>query len=77
MLYSTRRQALSAGNIPARRRLLWQRRGIMVGGDEKVYEQRLPVLRAIGQNIFHMEKIGAGHMTKALNNSLLAAWPPS
>lgn len=47
--------------------------GIMVGGDEKVYEQCLPVLRAIGQNIFHMGKIGAGHMTKALNNFCSAA----
>jgi 3-hydroxyisobutyrate dehydrogenase len=28
---------------------------------------------AIGQNIFHMGKIGAGHMTKALNNFLSAA----
>jgi 3-hydroxyisobutyrate dehydrogenase-like beta-hydroxyacid dehydrogenase len=47
--------------------------GIMVGGDEKIYEQCLPILRAIGQNIFHMGKIGAGHMTKALNNFLSAA----
>jgi len=47
--------------------------GIMVGGDEKVYEQCLPILRAIGQNIYHMGKIGAGHMTKALNNFLSAA----
>ena len=28
---------------------------------------------AIGQNIFHMGKIGAGHRTKALNNFLAAA----
>jgi 3-hydroxyisobutyrate dehydrogenase-like beta-hydroxyacid dehydrogenase len=47
--------------------------GIMVGGDEKAYEACLPILRAIGQNIFHMGKIGAGHMTKALNNVLSAA----
>jgi 3-hydroxyisobutyrate dehydrogenase-like beta-hydroxyacid dehydrogenase len=47
--------------------------GIMVGGDEKIYEQCLPILRAIGQNIFHMGQIGAGHMTKALNNFLSAA----
>jgi 3-hydroxyisobutyrate dehydrogenase-like beta-hydroxyacid dehydrogenase len=47
--------------------------GIMVGGDEKIYEECLPVLKAIGQNIFHMGKIGAGHMTKALNNFCSAA----
>jgi 3-hydroxyisobutyrate dehydrogenase-like beta-hydroxyacid dehydrogenase len=47
--------------------------GIMVGGDEKIYEQCLPILRAIGQNIFHMGQIGAGHMTKALHNFLSAA----
>ena len=47
--------------------------GIMVGGDEKSYEECLPVLKAIGQNIFHMGKIGAGHMTKALNNYCSAA----
>jgi 3-hydroxyisobutyrate dehydrogenase len=45
----------------------------MLGGDEKVYEQCLPVLRAIGQNIFHMGKTGPGHMTKALSNFLSAA----
>jgi 3-hydroxyisobutyrate dehydrogenase-like beta-hydroxyacid dehydrogenase len=47
--------------------------GIMVGGDEKIYEECLAVLKAIGQNIFHMGKIGAGHMTKALNNYCSAA----
>lgn len=47
--------------------------GIMVGGNEKIYEQCLPILRGIGQNIFHMGHIGAGHMTKALNNFLSTA----
>jgi 3-hydroxyisobutyrate dehydrogenase-like beta-hydroxyacid dehydrogenase len=47
--------------------------GIMAGGDEKVYEQCLPILRAIGQNLFHMGQIGAGHMTKALNHFLSEA----
>lgn len=47
--------------------------GIMVGGDEAVYEACLPILQAIGQNIYHMGQSGAGHMTKALNNFCAAA----
>ena len=47
--------------------------GIMVGGDESIYEACLPVLQAIGKNIYHMGQSGAGHMTKALNNFCAAA----
>ena len=47
--------------------------GIMVGGEPGHYETCLPVLRAIGQHIYHMGHIGAGHMTKALNNFCAAA----
>ncbi len=42
--------------------------GIMTGGDEACYEACLPVLQAIGKNIYYMGQSGAGHMTKALNN---------
>jgi 3-hydroxyisobutyrate dehydrogenase-like beta-hydroxyacid dehydrogenase len=47
--------------------------GIMVGGDAAIYETCLPVLQAIGKNIYHMGQSGAGHMTKALNNFCAAA----
>ncbi len=47
--------------------------GIMVGGDEAKYREALPVLQAIGKNIYHMGASGAGHMTKALNNFCAAA----
>jgi 3-hydroxyisobutyrate dehydrogenase len=41
---------------------------IMVGGDERGYEECLPILQAMGQNIYNVGKIGAGHTLKALNN---------
>ena len=47
--------------------------GIMIGGDGDVFEQVRPVLEKIGTNLFHMGPIGAGHMTKALNNFVSAA----
>jgi len=41
---------------------------IMVGGEQKDYEECRPILEAIGQNIYYLGKIGAGHTVKALNN---------
>ncbi|NQT04512.1 MAG: NAD(P)-dependent oxidoreductase [Dehalococcoidia bacterium] len=41
---------------------------IMVGGAEKDYEECRPILEAMGQSIYHLGKIGAGHTVKALNN---------
>ena len=41
---------------------------IMVGGEEKDYEECRPILEAIGQNTYYLGKIGAGHTVKALNN---------
>jgi len=41
---------------------------IMVGGEEKDYEECRPILEAMGQNIYYLGKIGAGHTVKALNN---------
>ena len=41
---------------------------IMVGGEEKDYEECRPVFEAMGQNIYYLGKIGAGHTVKALNN---------
>jgi len=47
--------------------------GIMVGGAQQAYEACLPILQAIGKSIFHMGELGAGHLTKALNNFCAAA----
>ena len=44
--------------------------GIMVGGDGAIFERVRPILTEIGNNIFHMGPIGAGHMTKALKNTI-------
>ncbi len=41
---------------------------IMVGGEEKDYEECRPILEAMGRNIYYLGKIGAGHTVKALNN---------
>lgn len=47
--------------------------GIMVGGSAQAYEECLPVFEAIGTQVFHMGELGAGHLTKALNNFCSAA----
>jgi 3-hydroxyisobutyrate dehydrogenase-like beta-hydroxyacid dehydrogenase len=47
--------------------------GIMIGGSEEDVARAMPYLHAIGKTILHMGPVGAGHMTKALNNLLLAA----
>ena len=47
--------------------------GIMVGGSVGAYEASLPVLEAIGSQVFHLGELGAGHLTKALNNFCSAA----
>lgn len=41
---------------------------IMVGGEEKDYQECRPLFEALGQNIYYVGKIGAGHTVKALNN---------
>ena len=45
----------------------------MVGGSAQAYEASLPVLEAIGKQVFHLGELGAGHLTKALNNFCSAA----
>ena len=45
---------------------------VMVGGEEKVYEEHQEMLRCFGEKIFYMGGHGAGHLTKALNNLLSA-----
>jgi 3-hydroxyisobutyrate dehydrogenase len=43
---------------------------IMVGGDGHLVEACRPLFQAMGKNLFHMGGIGAGHVTKAVNNFL-------
>ena len=43
---------------------------IIVGGDIEIFEQCMPLFNVMGQNIFHMGAIGAGHTMKAVNNFL-------
>lgn len=45
---------------------------VMVGGDAAVLEDVRWCLDAVGRLIVHVGPIGAGHATKAVNNSLLA-----
>lgn len=46
---------------------------IMAGGRRSLFEKSLPVLKAMGDRIFHVGPLGAGHAVKALNNYLGAA----
>ncbi len=43
---------------------------IMVGGEKEIVERAKPVLSAMGNQIFHVGPLGAGHAVKALNNYL-------
>lgn len=43
---------------------------IMVGGEDPVFQRIKPVLEAMGNQIFHVGPLGAGHAVKALNNYL-------
>lgn len=41
---------------------------IMCAGDEAAYEQVKPVLDTLGENVFHLGKLGNGHTIKLINN---------
>jgi len=45
---------------------------IMVGGDPEDVERVMPVLKAIGTRITHVGPIGAGQLTKAINQTIIA-----
>ena len=45
---------------------------IMVGGDPAIVEQVRPVLAAMGTTITHVGAIGAGQLTKAINQIIVA-----
>jgi 3-hydroxyisobutyrate dehydrogenase len=46
---------------------------IMVGGEREDFAKVLPALQKLGNQIFHVGPLGAGHAVKALNNYLGAA----
>ena len=46
---------------------------IMAGGAGEVVEKITPILKTMGNQIFHVGPLGAGHAVKALNNYLGAA----
>lgn len=46
---------------------------IMVGGEKEPFARVLPLLQKLGNQIFHVGPLGAGHAVKALNNYLGAA----
>lgn len=41
---------------------------IMCAGDKAAYEQVKPVLDVVGENVFHLGKLGNGHTIKLINN---------
>lgn len=41
---------------------------IMVGGEKADYDAAAPMLRAMGQNLFHCGALGTGEITKIINN---------
>jgi 3-hydroxyisobutyrate dehydrogenase len=45
---------------------------IMVGGDAEIVEQVRPVLAALGSTLTHVGAIGAGQLTKAINQIIVA-----
>jgi len=46
---------------------------IMAGGDKAVFQRALPVLETMGKTITRLGPIGAGQITKAINQTILAA----
>jgi 3-hydroxyisobutyrate dehydrogenase-like beta-hydroxyacid dehydrogenase len=41
---------------------------IMVGGDKETFDKVKPVLEEQGENVFYLGALGAGHVTKLINN---------
>ena len=60
---------VSGGDIGAQNGTLT----IMVGGDEKALQKAMPVLEVIGKNITYVGESGAGQVTKACNQIMVAA----
>jgi 3-hydroxyisobutyrate dehydrogenase len=45
---------------------------IMAGGDKADFERALPVLEAMGKTVTHVGPVGAGQITKAINQILIS-----
>ena len=59
---------VSGGDIGAQQGTL----SIMVGGKESAFQRALPILQAMGKNIVHVGEAGAGQVTKACNQIVVA-----
>ena len=59
---------VSGGDIGAQQGTL----SIMVGGEKTAFDRALPVLQAMGKNIVHIGEAGAGQVTKACNQIVVA-----
>ncbi len=59
---------VSGGEVGAKEGTL----SIMVGGQEDAFKRALPVFEAVGANVVHIGKPGAGQITKACNQIVVA-----
>jgi 2-hydroxy-3-oxopropionate reductase len=59
---------VSGGDIGAQQGTL----SIMVGGDKTAFDRALPILQSMGKNIVHIGDAGAGQITKACNQIVVA-----
>ena len=59
---------VSGGDIGAQQGTL----SIMVGGDQAAFDRALPILQVLGKNIVHIGAAGAGQVTKACNQIVVA-----
>jgi 2-hydroxy-3-oxopropionate reductase len=59
---------VSGGTVGAQQGTL----SIMVGGPEKAFQRALPVFQAMGKNVVHIGEAGAGQVTKACNQIVVA-----
>ncbi len=59
---------VSGGDIGAQQGTL----SIMVGGEESAFDRALPIFQAMGKNIVHIGDAGAGQITKACNQIVVA-----
>lgn len=59
---------VSGGDIGAQQGML----SIMVGGDEPAFQRSLPILQVMGKNIVYVGSAGAGQVTKACNQIVVA-----
>ena len=59
---------VSGGEVGAKEATL----SIMVGGEAAAFERALPIFKAMGKNIVHIGPAGAGQVTKACNQIVVA-----